>query len=228
MAPPLTPDKRAASERIRVAVIDDHPLFREGVAQTLRQSGLFEIVAEGCSKKDAVDIVQNGCPDLVLLDISIPGNGIEAAKEITQACSLTKILFLTASDSDVDVFAGLEAGARGYVIKGIGGAELVNMMVAVHRGETIVTPSLAGRIMAEIGRKPAGNACARSDLTRREEEILEYVAAGQTNKEVANKLRLSEKTVKHYMTNIMQKLHVRNRVEAAMSRLTVSPDLAGR
>lgn len=213
-----------SGELIRLAVIDDHPLYRDGVVQTLRQSNRFDIVAEGASKQDAIQIAQQYLPDVMLLDVSIPGNGIEAASEITRICPVVKILFLTASENECDVFAGLEAGARGYLVKGISGRELIDMLSAIHRGETIITPGLAGRIMSTMNRKSSasGNS-SHCDLTTREDQILEHVARGLTNKEVAIALNLTEKTVKHYMTNIMQKLHVRNRVEAAMLRRPLKP-----
>lgn len=205
---------------IRIAVVDDHPLYRDGVIQTLKMSGRFEIIAEGETAQDAISIARAHAPDVLLLDVGIPGGGIESARTIVQDSPAVKILFLTASEADADVFASLDAGGRGYVLKGIGGSELANMVTAVHFGETAVTPSLAGRLLSSFNAKPqaVGPARTQSDLTAREDGILDAVACGLSNKEIANKLNLTEKTVKHYMTNIMQKLHVRNRVEAAMAR----------
>jgi two-component system, NarL family, nitrate/nitrite response regulator NarL len=206
------------TEPIRIAVIDDHPLFREGVAHTIQRSGVLQVVAEGATAEDAVRIAKAELPDIVLLDVSMPGGGIEAACAISTACPAVKIIMLTVSESERDVHQAMKAGVRGYILKGTSGLELVNTLRAVARGEYYVTPRLAARILA-LSRRPQ-NAPAQEDslpdLTKREEQILDRVARGLTNKEVAKALQISEKTVKHYMTNIMQKLQVRNRVEAAL------------
>jgi len=207
------------SERIRVAVVDDHPLFREGVAHTIRGSGFLEVVGEGASADEAVHLVEDEMPDIVLLDVSMPGGGIEAARAIARAFPIVKIVMLTVSESDEHVAQALEAGAAGYVLKGTSGKDLINTMRAVSRGESYVTPDLAARLLTISKRKPQGAGVDGefADLTRREEQVLDQVAQGLTNKEIAKNLGISEKTVKHCMTNIMQKLQVRNRVEAALA-----------
>jgi DNA-binding NarL/FixJ family response regulator len=154
----------------------------------------------------------------VLLDVSMPGGGVEAARAISSACPVVKIIMLTVSESEEHVHEAMEAGVRGYVLKGTSGLELVNTLRAVARGEYYVTPRLAARILA-LSRRPQKAPVQQGslpDLTKREEQILDRVAHGLTNKEIAKALQISEKTVKHYMTNIMQKLQVRNRVEAAL------------
>jgi two-component system nitrate/nitrite response regulator NarL len=217
---PPTDEERPSDCNLKtIAVIDDHPLFRAGVVQALMEASCFDVIAEGASKADAIAIVKQHSPDLIVLDVSIPGGGIEAASEIRMASPATKLLFLTVSDAESDVLACLQAGALGYVLKGLSGSDLVNMANAVFRGETIVTPSLAGRLLTSMHkRKDNKTTTYRDNLTPREEEILEWVTQGKTNKEVARALDLTEKTVKHYMTNIMLKLGVRNRVEAALVR----------
>jgi two-component system, NarL family, nitrate/nitrite response regulator NarL len=205
-------------EPIRVAVIDDHPLFREGVAHTIQRSGILQVIAEGATAEDAIRIAKAELPDIVLLDVSMPGGGVEAARAISNACPVVKIIMLTVSESEEHVHEAMEAGVRGYVLKGTSGLELVNTLRAVARGEYYVTPRLAARILA-LSRRPQKTPVpegAFPDLTKREEQILDRVARGLTNKEIAKALQISEKTVKHYMTNIMQKLQVRNRVEAAL------------
>jgi two-component system, NarL family, nitrate/nitrite response regulator NarL len=207
------------ADRIRVAVVDDHPLFREGVAHTLRSSKALEVVAEGASADDAIRIVKDELPDIVLLDVSMPGGGIEAARTIARVCPVVKTIMLTVSESEEHVAQALAAGAHGYVLKGTSGPELIDTMRAVSRGESYVSPSLAARLLM-LARRPTPAAAQESELpelTKREESILDHVARGMTNREIANSLRISEKTVKHYMTNIMQKLHVRNRVEAVLA-----------
>jgi DNA-binding NarL/FixJ family response regulator len=205
-------------QRIRVAVVDDHPLFREGVIQTFCKNEGFDLVAIGASRDDAVRIAKGADVDVMLLDIQLPGGGIEAAQIISALPSHTKIIMLTASESEDHVSAALEAGACGYILKGISGRDLALTVRAVQNGDTYVTPDLAARMLKSIHRRPvaAKPEPAMFTLTPREEDILDCVAIGQTNKEIAIKLNISEKTVKHYMTTIMHKLCVRNRVEAAV------------
>jgi DNA-binding NarL/FixJ family response regulator len=205
-------------QRIRVAVVDDHPLFREGVIQTFCKTEGFDLVAMGATCDDAVQIAKSANVDVMLLDIQLPGGGIEAAQLINALPSHTKIIMLTGSENEDHVSAALEAGACGYILKGISGRDLALTVRAVQNGDTYVTPALAARMLKSIHRRPVTPKAepAMFTLTPREEDILECVAVGQTNKEIANKLNISEKTVKHYMTTIMHKLHVRNRVEAAV------------
>jgi two-component system, NarL family, nitrate/nitrite response regulator NarL len=207
---------------INIAIIDDHPLYRDGVAQTLNRTNRFELVAQGESRQDAIRIGHDHRPHVMMLDINIPGGGIEAACEIAQTFPEIKIVFLTVSDADADVFAGLDAGGCGYILKGVSGPDLAETVIAVHRGEIVITPSLAGRMLTTLNKKlnTGMPGVSHSELTAREDVIHEHVSRGLSNKEVANTLNLTEKTVKHYMTTIMQKLQVRNRVEAAMVRRT--------
>ncbi len=203
---------------IRIVLADDHPLFRDGVAKILASKPDFEVIGEGATADEAVSVVSNLLPDIVLLDISMPGGGIKAAERISTACPVVKILMLTVSENENDVMAALEAGACGYVLKGIGGDELAGVIRSVYEGESYVTPSLAARLLMELKKKRGGPPAAAPfpELSAREEQILNSVAQGLSNKEIALKLTLSEKTIKHYMTNILQKLQVRNRVEAAI------------
>ena len=205
-------------QRIRVAVVDDHPLFRDGVVQTFGNNQGLDIVAMGENRDDAVKIVREVGPDILLLDIQLPGGGIEAAQAIHAMSSTTKVIMLTSSESEDHVSAALEAGACGYVLKGVSGVELMNTIRAVQNGDTYVTPVLAARMLTSIHRRSTASKTQSTVfvLTPREEDILDCVAVGQTNKEIAIQLNISEKTVKHYMTTIMHKLQVRNRVEAAV------------
>jgi DNA-binding NarL/FixJ family response regulator len=205
------------TDRLRVAIIDDHPLFREGVVHTLRSAKALEVVGEGGCAEDAVRIAREAVPDIVLLDVRMPGGGVEAARSIARACPVVKMIMLTVSESEQDVAQALEAGAKGYVLKGTSGPDLIKTMFAVSRGEYYVTPGLAARLLTHGKKQEAARATELPDLTEREGQILAQVARGFTNKEIARTLALSEKTVKHHMTNVMQKLRVRNRVEAAMA-----------
>lgn len=212
--------------QIRVAVVDDQPLFRQGVAATLDAEANIEVVAQGGCAADAVRICEQLLPDVLLLDITMPGDGLQAARQIALSCPFVKIVMLTASEADEHVLAALESGARGYVLKSVSSTELVRTINAILVGETYVTPALAARLLKQVrqGPMPGTRDSDYDSLTVREEEILDEVAQGLTNKEIANRLGISEKTVKHYMTNIMEKLQVRNRVEAALRNRNTNRD----
>jgi two-component system, NarL family, nitrate/nitrite response regulator NarL len=188
------------------------------VAHTLAAQADIEIVGEGESATDAVRIAAERIPDVMLLDVSMPGGGLSAVREIAAAFPVIKLVMLTVSEDEDDVTTALRAGARGYVLKGVAARELVRIMRAVASGEVYVTPSLAASLLFELsgGKTGAQSASPLDDLTERERQILERVAAGDSNKEIGVQLHLTEKTVKHHMTNILQKLQVRNRVEAAL------------
>ncbi|ADV66100.1 LuxR C-terminal-related transcriptional regulator [Deinococcus maricopensis] len=202
---------------IRVAVIDDHPLFREGVIAALQADHDIDVIAEGGSAPDAVQAAAHHLPEVMLLDLHLPGGGLEALREVAASYPATRVVMLTFSEDEADVLAALKAGARGYIIKGVTGRELRGVIRAVSQGEVSITPMLASGLLYELARperEPPGG--LMTTLTARERQILEGVAAGRSNKEIARELELTEKTVKHYMTNVLQKLQVRNRVEAAL------------
>lgn len=206
------------SEKIQIVVIDDHPLFRDGVVNTLRTEQDFEVVAEGTSATEAARLVNEHLPDVLLLDINIPGGGLNVVPQIAASNPATKIVMLTASEQEDDVVRALKAGARAYIVKGVAARELKAILRAVQNGEAYVTPALAASLLSDFQAQAKGakKSSPLQELTEREHEILELVAIGKSNKEIAAELFLSEKTVKHHMTNILQKLHVRNRVEAAL------------
>jgi DNA-binding NarL/FixJ family response regulator len=206
------------TEPLQIAIVDDHPLFREGVAHTLAAYPDIEVVGEGESAADALRIASERIPDVMLLDVSMPGGGVNAVRGIAAAFPVIKLVMLTVSENEDDVTAALRAGARAYVLKGVAARELVRIIRAVAAGEVYVTPSLASSLLFDLtGGKSGAQATSPLEvLTERERQILEGVAAGDSNKEIAAQLSLSEKTVKHHMTNILQKLQVRNRVEAAL------------
>ncbi len=207
------------SEKIHVAIVDDHPLFREGVVHTLSVESDIEIVGQGTTAADALRLAQDLLPDIILLDINMPGGGLTAAQTIARTCPVVKIVMLTVSEEEDDVLAALKSGARAYVLKGVSARDLIRILRAVYQGETYVTPALAASLLMEMTEGSSGTHVSSSpldELTEREHQILELVATGCSNKEIGYQLHLSEKTVKHYMTNILQKLQVRNRVEAAL------------
>ena len=203
---------------IRIVIADDHPLYREGVARSLSDDPALSVVGEAHDAASAVDMAERLKPDLVLLDLSMPGGGgIAALARIMAFEKPPKVAMLTASEEDDDVMQALKAGALGYILKGVGSRDLVGVVKDLAAGQSYVSPSLAARILNAMRAGPVAKvANPLDDLTKREEDILKLVAAGKSNKEVGRVLDLQEKTVKHYMTSILQKLHVRNRVEAAL------------
>jgi two-component system, NarL family, nitrate/nitrite response regulator NarL len=201
---------------ISLVIVDDHPLFREGVAAALQNEGDFTVLAEGQNAKEALELAKKHLPDIILLDITMPGNGLEAAKAIATACPVTKIIMLTFSEEEDDVNTALRAGARAYVLKGVSSRELKNIIRSVYDGHVYITPSLAAGMLRELSKPSDSPKNLLEELTEREHGILELVASGKSNKAIGNELGLTEKTVKHYMSNILQKLQVRNRVEAAL------------
>jgi two-component system, NarL family, nitrate/nitrite response regulator NarL len=213
--------------QVRVAVIDDHPMFREGVAQTIKASEALELVGVGANFDDAVRLVSEARPDVILLDIEMPGGGLEATRTIAALGTGAKIVILTGSESEEHVSAALSAGASAYVLKGVSGSDLLRTILAVHKGDTYVTPDLAARMLRSFSQRTVEKKSEKdiSTLTPREEDILDCLVTGQTNKEIAIRLKIGEKTVKHYMTNIMHKLQVRNRVEAALKARRRLPGL---
>ena len=201
---------------IRVILADDHPIFRDGLVQSLEETGVFKVVGVGASSDDAVNLCKEHKPDIALLDLSMPGGGIDAARRISHAQTARYVAMLTVSEDDADVMAAMQAGASGYVLKGISAHDLRRVLEGVAKGEAHVSPTLAARVLKIM---QAAKTAARDPigaLTKREEDILRLVAKGLSNREAAEELNLQEKTVKHYMTAILEKLHARNRVEAAL------------
>lgn len=202
---------------IRIAVVDDHPIFREGVAGCLMDIGGYQVVGEGGSCQDAQAIAQHAKPDVMLLDISMPGGGLKAVAAILDQQPAQKVIMLTVSEAHADIATALKLGAKGYVLKGVGSRALSEIIRAVHGGEMYVSPTLSARMIA--GLTPAGDANSgkTGDLTEREHEVLRLVATGLSNKRIARDLNLHEKTIKHHLTRIFSKLNVSNRTEAAMA-----------
>lgn len=207
MAPDLT-----------VVVVDDHPMLRAGVVETLGAADGIEVVGEGGSADDAVTTVRATRPDVLVLDLGIPGGGLDAARRIVEAGLDTRIAVLTASEDEQHLEDALKLGVRAYMLKGVSASELVDVVRRVARDEAYVTPALAARMLIDKSVERGGMSPADvvDLLTERELEVLDLVAEAYSNKEIAARLEISEKTVKHHMTNIMGKLNARNRVEAAL------------
>jgi len=202
------------SDSIRIVVADDHPLFREGVVTSLGSNPGMFVVGQAETAEEAVRLVREELPDLALLDITMPGGGIEAARKIASACPATRIVMLTVSEDEDDLLAAMKAGASGYVLKGVSARELAAVLRSVSAGEVYVAPSLAFGLLREMSKPRPSDPLA--ELSSRERQVLELVASGLSNQEIGLKLGLAEKTIKHYMTNILTKLQVRSRVEAAL------------
>lgn len=204
-------------DQIRILVVDDHALFRKGVIYSLQSQPDMVVVGETDSVAGALALTAELLPDVVLLDITLSdGSGLEAVPILHRQCPVSKVVILTVSEDEGTLLQALKDGASGYLLKGISAANLAEAIRAIHcGGETYISPTVAGRILSEW-------AVARSEpdvlgeLSDRERTILQKVADGLTNREIAAELHLSEKTVKYYVTNILQKLQVRNRVEAAL------------
>ena len=200
---------------IRILLADDHPMFREGVAHSLGSEADFEVIAQAASGEEAVELARRLSPAVALLDVTMPGiGGIEAAARIAAAVPGVRIVMLTVSEDKDNLLAALKAGAHGYVLKGASASELRDIVRSVAVGEAFVTPALATRLLVEFSRPRERDPL--SELTQREVDVLELVSLGSTNREIAERLHLAEKTVKHYVTCILQKLHARSRTEAAL------------
>src|SRR4051812_25373497 len=202
------------TQAIRLVVIDDHPLFREGVTRSLTEIGGFEVVGEGSSAEDALRLAREEAPDIILLDISLPGGGLSAIAPILDHCPSQKIIMLTVSEGSEDLAAALKSGAQGYVLKGVGSRTLAEILRSVAAGERYVSPTLSARLLSALSN--ASQASPLADLSPREREILSLVADGLSNKRIGLKLGLHEKTIKHDMSRILATLKVSNRTEAAM------------
>jgi DNA-binding NarL/FixJ family response regulator len=198
---------------ITIGVVDDHPLFREGVSRSLSEAGDFVVVGEGASSDDALLIASESRPDVMLLDVSMPGDGLSAIGTILSKSPHTRIVMLTASE-EVDTLVGaLQRGAVGYVLKGVGSRGLAQAIRAVFNGSRYVSPEMSAKVMERSLNPETSN---KDALTPRERDVMELVALGLSNKQIGLRLDLQEKTVKHHMTQILTKLGVTNRTEAAL------------
>lgn len=207
------------AEAIRIAVVDDHPIMRAGVVRTLNDEPDFDVVGEGGSADEAVALAQQLMPDMMLLDMNMPGSGTRAVERIGLLCPAVKVVMLTVQEDYESVTTALKLGAHGYVLKGVGASELVNILRDVCEGGSYVSPGLAAKLLTDFSEpaaKPGSPKHNLNSLTAREEQILRLLGQGLSNKEIGARLDIKEKTVKHYVTNILQKLQLRNRVEAAL------------
>jgi DNA-binding NarL/FixJ family response regulator len=205
-------------DAVRVLIADDHPLFREGMRGRLDRVADLAVVGEAASGDEAVELARELAPDVILMDIKMPGlNGIEATREILQAGPQVGVLVLTMFEDDDSVFAAMRAGAKGYLLKDSGGEGVVHAIRAVASGEAVFGPGVAERIIGFFS-VPRSSAPQRAfpELTEREEEVLSLVAQGKSNQEISRQLFVRLKTVRNHVSNILTKLQVADRAQAVI------------
>ena len=204
--------------RLRIAVVDDHPIFREGIAQALCSTEDLELVAEGSSAEEAIKIAEHHLPDILLLDINMPGCGLNAARTIARQYPHIKLMMLTVSESEEHVESAIEAGAHAYMLKGISGPEFLRSVRAIQHGGHTMAPEVATRLLAKAAHMSTSfdSRFELPTLTPREQEILRLLADSLSNEEIAELMNLTEKIVSDYIGNIIQKMHLRARVESAL------------
>ena len=201
---------------IRVLIAEDQTLMRQGLRTILDLNDGFIVVGEAENGQVAFERALALRPDVVLMDVQMPEiNGVEATRQITQALPATKVIILTTFDYDEYVFDGMKAGARGYMLKDMRAAELLDNIRRIHAGESIVQPSVATRLIAEFSqRRGAAQTPSYEPLSERELEVLRLLAGGANNKSIATQLVLAEGTIKNYVSSILDKLHAANRTHA--------------
>ncbi|MGB9723969.1 MAG: response regulator [Chloroflexia bacterium] len=205
---------------IRVLIADDHRLFRQGLRYVCQAAGGIEVVGEAEDGREAVRLAEELKPDVILMDIRMPGlDGVEATRLIAARVPSARVIILTMYRQDQYVFEAIKAGARGYLLKDVDEQELVEAVRAVHRGEALINPALAARLLDEFRRLSRGEGAETEELSAGEMEILRLVAQGADNKTVAERLALSERTVANRLSEIYRKLHVNSRVQATLVAL---------
>lgn len=216
---------------IRVLLVDDHDLFRKGLAGLLTRDKEFHVVGEARNGVEALSKAKDLKPDIVLMDIYMPGgNGLEATRRLRATLPSSKVVILTVSEEDKNLFEAIKCGAHGYLLKKIELNDFFEMLRGVSRGEAPISRATAAKILGEFAEQARRDReePAEVKLSPKEREVLELIAKGLTNKEIGNKLRISENTVKNHLKNILDKLHVENRVQAAAFALqkksTTVPD----
>lgn len=208
-------------EPLRILLVDDHMLFRKGIASLLANRKDLTVVAEASDGLEAVTIARETLPDIILLDVNMPRqDGIETAKIIKREMPHIHIVMLTVSDDDANLFEAIKNGAQGYLLKNLEPQELYKMLDKVRHGEAAISGAMAMKILREFSQPPERQAeqltSKVDELTQREIEVLEQVVTGASNKEIADILHITENTVKIHLRNILEKLQVQNRIQAAV------------
>jgi DNA-binding NarL/FixJ family response regulator len=208
-----------ALEELRVLLVDDHDLFRSGLRNLLEERGV-QVVGEASSGMEALRIVRDNAPDVVVMDLNMPGmTGVEATRRIAQIAPLTRVLVLTISDQDGDVLNAILAGACGYLMKDASIDDLIRGITSAAVGESLISPHIASKVLQRVRSstaQPDAEATIRAELSEREIEVLKLIANGNDNARIAAELHISPKTVKNHISNILMKLQIDNRIQAAV------------
>jgi DNA-binding NarL/FixJ family response regulator len=206
-------------DALRVVIVDDHDLFRTGLRNLLEEQGI-QVVGEAAAGSDAIRSVRELAPDVVVMDLNMPGmTGVEATRQITSIAPLTRVLVLTISDQDSDVLDAILAGACGYLLKDSSIQDLMTGIRAASIGESLISPNIASKVLQRVrstSSVPAIAETIRSELSDREIEVLKLIANGKDNAMIAGELHISPKTVKNHISNILMKLQIDNRIQAAV------------
>jgi DNA-binding NarL/FixJ family response regulator len=211
--------EQLALEDVRVLIVDDHDLFRSGLRNLLEEEGV-QIVGEASAGQEALTIVRELAPDVVVMDLNMPGmGGVEATRHISTIAPLTRVLMLTISDQDNDVIDAILAGACGYLLKDSSIQDLIAGIRAASLGESLISPTIAAKVLQRLrasSSQPEIETTIRAELSDREIEVLKLIANGKDNAMIAGELHISPKTVKNHISNILMKLQIDNRIQAAV------------
>jgi DNA-binding NarL/FixJ family response regulator len=218
MTEPFRVDERALDD-VRVLIVDDHDLFRSGLRNLLEDEGV-QIIGEAAAGQEALRIVREVAPDVVVMDLNMPGmGGVEATRHISTIAPLTRVVMLTISDQDNDVIDAILAGACGYLLKDSSIHELIAGIRAASLGESLISPTIAAKVLQRLraaSSQPEIESTIRAELSEREIEVLKLIANGKDNSMIAGELHISPKTVKNHISNILMKLQIDNRIQAAV------------
>ena len=217
------PESSRSPEPIRAMIVDDHALFRRGLEMVLEEEPDIELVGQASDGSEAVEKAGESLPDVVLMDIRMPrSSGIEACRAMKEVAPSAKIVMLTISDEEEDLFEAIRAGASGYLLKDLPLDEVAETVRAVHGGQSLINPSMAGKLLSEfatLAKRDTGERVQQVPaprLTEREMQVLKLVARGMNNRDIAKELFISENTVKNHVRNILEKLQIHSRMEAVM------------
>jgi DNA-binding NarL/FixJ family response regulator len=211
------PGMEASATQLRLLVVDDHEVVRQGLVAMLERRPNFQVVAEAGTVAESIEMARRHKPDLVVMDVRLPdGSGIEACREIRAELPDTRVVILTSYPDEEAVFSAIVAGASGYLLKQVRGRDLVAALESVGRGESLLDPAVTEKVLERVRRIATGGATDElAQLTAQEQKILLLVAEGKTNKEIAAEVFLSDKTVKNYVSSILSKLNLQRRAQAA-------------